>query len=631
MRHDLTTPTIHAAFEWQAHRKASAEAVRYRGLTLTYGEVNALANRIARRLRNLGVERESLVGVSIERCAELVPVLLGVLKAGASYVPLDPSYPLERLQAMLASSGAKVLITQSSFRGRFPDSGCVKLCIDEEVDALSKLSTDDLGLPGHPHNALYCIFTSGSTGKPKGVIGTHGATMNRIAWMDATFPLRKTKRVAQRTALSFVDSVCEIFGPLTTGGCVVVMSAEAIQNPEQLLDELEQAEVERMSTVPSLMSAMFASAQSALKRFSCLDMLILSGESTSRTLADRLSALNLPTRMLNLYGPTETAADSLAFEFDRLRLPAQCASVPIGKPIWNTDVHVLDALLEPVGPMQIGEIYLGGMGLARGYLDRGDLTAERFVPDPFSRQTGQRLYRTGDLGRWLDNGQLECLGRIDHQVKVRGHRIELGEVEGSLREHSRVQDAAVVARSYGEGDHRLVAYVVVNREQDNDDLGALRVWLRQRLPGFMVPQVWVALEAMPLMPNGKLDRARLPESVPPVGRGDAPEREHLREGALVRIWEDLLHVQGVGVHENFFELGGDSILAMRMVALAKEQGIEVALCDVFERKTIGALLSEPSTLSCVAPTSVESPVAASRTRTPPSEALLRNLLSEIGE
>ncbi|MDA0638053.1 amino acid adenylation domain-containing protein [Nonomuraea sp. MCN248] len=584
--------TLHGPIEAQAARTPGAVAVRFEGRALTYGELDAAADRIARTLRGLGAGPGSVVAVCAERSLELLPGLLGVLKAGAAYLPIDPDYPSDRVAFMLADAAPAVLLTQSGIRPSLPDTTATILDLDDP-----DVWTGGSGpLPEvRPGDVAYVIYTSGSTGRPKGVPNTHGGIANRLDWMQERFRLDDADVVAQKTPLSFDVSVWELFWPLRCGARLVLATPGGHKDAAYLRKLIATEGVTTVHFVPSMLAVFLAESGGATESGGAgrgsLRRVICSGEELPADLARRCVATLPDAELHNLYGPTEAAVDVSAWHC----LPGtltSAARVPIGAPIANTTLYVLDAALSPVPIGVPGELFIGGAGLARGYLNRPALTAERFVPDPYG-PPGSRLYRTGDLVRRRPDGVLEFLGRLDAQVKLRGLRIEPGEIEAALRALPAVGDAAVIVR-----DDRLVAYVTPNAGLTGTDAldqaldhGALRAELKKTLPDYMVPAGYVTLAALPLSPNGKLDRRRLPA---PVAARDAAVEfiapDTPTERTLAAIWGDLLGVEAVGVADDFFDLGGHSLLATQVVArLRQEAGAEVSVMDVFKHRTVREL------------------------------------------
>jgi amino acid adenylation domain-containing protein len=522
-----------------------------------------------------------LVAVSAERSVELVVGLLGVLKSGAAYAPLDPDHPADRLAFMLADAAAPVLLTQSHLP--VPATGATVLLLDDPAEWAGRQPSLDTAPQAAPQagDVAYLIYTSGSTGKPKGVPNTHRGIVNRLDWMQRTYGLDGTDAVLQKTPASFDVSVWEFFWPLTTGARLVLAKPGGHKDAGYLRDLIVDASVTTVHFVPSMLAVFLA--QDGVGACTSLRRVVCSGEALPPDTARAFVAALPGTPLWNLYGPTEAAVDVSAWE-----CAGDLATVPIGAPIQNTRLYVLDPSGRPVPPGVPGELHIGGVGLALGYHRRPGLTATRFVPDPFG-PPGGRLYRTGDLTRWRGDGTVEFLGRMDHQVKLRGLRIELGEIETALRERPGVTEAAVTVREDRPGDKRLVAYLVCDGEPDPADLKAA---LRTTLPDYMVPGAFVVLDTLPLGPSGKLDRRALPAPVATAG-GDARPTTPA-ELVFAAIWADVLGVPSVGIDDDFFDLGGHSLLATQVVARARKElvggaGQPVSVMDVFTHKTIREL------------------------------------------
>ncbi|HEX8560147.1 MAG TPA: amino acid adenylation domain-containing protein [Pyrinomonadaceae bacterium] len=573
--------------ERQAALSPDAVAVASGGERLSYAELNARANRLARHLRSLGVGAETRVGVLMERSTELVVSLLAVLKAGGAYVPLDPEYPPDRLHFMLEDSRAPVLLMQGRLRGAAGDYEGRVVAVDELADELSALSGDDF--PEEERGAggsslAYVIYTSGSTGRPKGAMNSHAGIVNRLVWMQEAFGLDASDVVLQKTPFSFDVSVWEFFWPLMTGARLMMARPGGHRDAAYLREVIRRESVTTLHFVPSMLGAWLgeqgpAEAPASLRRVIC------SGEALGPELQERFWGRLPGVELHNLYGPTEAAVDVTwwACRRDWAR-----GTVPIGRPVANTSVHVLDARLEPAPEGVAGELYLGGVQVGRGYLDRPGLTAERFLPDPFSAEPGARLYRTGDVARRVAGGEVEYLGRVDHQVKLRGFRIELGEIEAALSRHPAVGECVCVVREDAPGVKRLVAYVGGARGANAAELAE---HLRGRLPEYMTPTQFVFLEALPLTPSGKVDRKALPR---PDYSGAGAGREFVApasasEQALCGIWAEVLRLERVGVHDNFFELGGDSILSIQIIARAAQAGLHFTPRQLFQNQTIAEL------------------------------------------
>ncbi|HXQ69968.1 MAG TPA: amino acid adenylation domain-containing protein [Pyrinomonadaceae bacterium] len=575
--------TLAQMFEAQAEKTPDLPALRFEGTELTYRQLNQRVNQLAHYLREQGIGPEERVGVLMERSVEMVLSLLGVLKAGGVYMPLDPEYPTERLSTMIADAEPKLILTQQHISARLRGSASLEFCVDRDRELLNRYSDENLSHTIEPDNAVYMIYTSGSTGKPKGAINTHFGICNRLLWMQQAYQLNSEDRVLQKTPFTFDVSVWEFFWPLITGACLVVAKPRGHQDAEYLIDLIATERITTCHFVPSMLSV-FLQAE-GIERCTSLKRVICSGEALPFELQEdffqRLSA-----ELHNLYGPTEAAIDVTSWE---CQANSARPIVPIGRPIANTQVYVLDERFEPVPVGVAGELYLGGAGLARGYWGQAGLTAERFVPNPHG-ESGTRLYRTGDLVRYLADGELEFLGRLDSQVKLRGYRIELGEIEAVLRGHEQVREALVQVR-WLESGMQLVAYVVLKTTGGEDDVRRLRSYLRERLPEYMVPGSFVRLEAMPLTANGKVDRRALPD---PDVRGTpeeiyvAPQTE--LEQSLAAIWQEVLKLERVGLSDNFFDLGGHSLLLVQVRSKLRELlGHQVPVLELFKYPTIGSL------------------------------------------
>ncbi|UJB21510.1 MULTISPECIES: non-ribosomal peptide synthetase [Lysobacter] len=559
---------VHRLFEQQAVRTPEAIAAEQDGHSLSYAELNARANRLAHHLRTLGVGADDRVAIGMPRSLDLVVSLLAVLKAGGAYVPLDPAYPSERLAYMLGDSAPKVLLTHSEVRDHLPAGGSLTVLeVDRDASAWQSYPAQNLDPAGlSANNLAYVIYTSGSTGQPKGVMVEHANLANLIRWHSESFPLQPGERTASTAGVAFDACTWEIWPALNMGATLALPPRDTAGDPMKLLQWWESQDLHSSFLVTALAEIALGRAQPGKPLRSLL------------TGGDRLSRLpdhDLPYELINNYGPTETTVVATSG-----RLDANGAIVHIGRPIANTTIYLLDAHGEPVPEGVAGEIHVGGAGVARGYLNRPELTAERFLDDPFAGREGARMYRTGDLGRWLPDGTIEFLGRNDHQVKIRGFRIELGEIEAQLAQLPGVREAAVHVREDSPGDKRLVAYLVGEGIAPSADL---RAALARDLPDYMVPAAYVLLAQLPLTPNGKLDRHALP-----APDGDAyaqrafEEPQGEVETALAQIWAELLQVPRVGRRDHFFELGGHSLLAMRLLSRVSQRlKLSVSLPDLF--------------------------------------------------
>ena len=571
------TVPIYQLIEQQAAEIPDAPALVFAGQSLSYAELNTRANRLAHYLVGLGVKPETRVGIAVERSIEMVVGLLGILKAGGAYVPLDPDYPSDRLAYMVEDSGIELLLTQQHLRESLRVAESLNVIELDQLDVSHHASTNP-NVAMHGENLAYVIYTSGSTGRPKGAANRHYALTNRLEWMQGAYGLTTDDAVLQKTPFSFDVSVWEFFWPLMQGARLVMAPSGAHREPAQLVDLIRTHGITTLHFVPSMLQAFLVHGE--VETCTSLTRLVCSGEALQAELQNQVLVRLPHTALYNLYGPTEAAIDVTHWT---------CQDdgrnhVAIGQPIVGIRTYVLDGDLNLAPPDVAGELYLGGIGLARGYLHRPDLTAERFIADPFAQ--GERLYRTGDLVRWREDGQLEYLGRLDHQVKIRGLRIELGEIEAELLAQPEVRESVVIAQE-SPGGSRLVAYVVPQADSELDT-SSLREALGQRLPDYMVPSVVVTLEALPLNANGKVDRKALPEPDLASGSQYEPPQGEVEE-VLAQIWSEVLGVERVGRHDNFFEMGGDSILTLQVVAKARDEGWKLSPKQLFEFPSVMAL------------------------------------------
>ncbi len=570
---------LHTFFEEQAARTPSGVALVFGEEQMSYAQLNARANQLAHHLRRLGVGPDTPVAICMERSFEMVVGLFGILKAGAAYVPLDPTHPRQRLAFTLNDTQAPVLLTQASLQAQLPPHAAQVICLDTEWEAISRESEDNPAVNVSADNLAYVIYTSGSTGQPKGVLITHRAIVNHMLWMQQYLPLKETDRVLQKTPATFDASVWEFFLPLMCGAQLVLARPGGHQDSAYLVEAVIQHEITVLQLVPTMLRAMLT--EKDISRCRTLTRVFCGGEALSYDLQQRFYEL-LKGVLCNLYGPTEAAIDALYWECDEVDERV----VPIGHPIANMQAYLLDAQLQPVPVGVAAELYLGGEGLGRGYFNRADLTAERFLPNPFSNVPGARLYRTGDVCRHRLNGAIEYLGRSDHQVKLRGFRIELGEIEAVLNQHESVQTCIVLVREDSSGEQQLVAYVVAANESATPE--SVRKFLLERLPIYMMPTAFVRMAGLPLLPNGKVDRSALP---PPNADG-AEKHEYVEpstpfEIKVASIWSELLGVERVGRNDNFFDLGGHSLLATRVVARVTEAyGQTISHQTIFEKPTL---------------------------------------------
>lgn len=572
---------IHELFEEQVARTPEQVAVVVQEEKVSYRELNERANQLAHHLRSLGVGPETRVGILLERSVGMVVALLGVLKAGGAYVPLDPEYPAERLRFMLEDAQVAVLITQQRLAATLPPSSAPLLVMDEATERLGQYETSNPELLGGAENLAYVIYTSGSTGMPKGVAITHRSAATMLHWARETFSAEQLRGVLASTSICFDLSVFEIFVPLCVGG-KVILARNALELPQLAAKD----EVSLINTVPSAIAELIRSGAVP----ETVQTVNLAGEALKAELVKQIYEQSRATQVWNLYGPTEDTTYSTYALIGK----DNNGRVPIGRPVACSQVYLLDQQLEPVPVGITAELYLGGEGLARGYLRRPALTAERFIPDPFGREAGARLYRTGDLARYLPDGNIEYLGRVDHQVKIRGYRIELGEVEARLAQHGSVRESVVLVREDEQRGTRLVAYVVAAAGK-SVSVPQLREHLRRELPEYMIPGQFVMLDQMPLTSNGKLDRSALYEldllSTPFELSYTAPA-DQLQE-MLVEIWAAVLGIERVGINDNFFDLGGHSLLAAQaMSRVQKSFKTELPLRLLFEFPTVAAFAEQ---------------------------------------
>lgn len=577
---------FHELFEVQAERTPDAVALVFENSNFTYHELNERANQLAHHLQVMGVGPEVIVGICAERSLEMIVGLLGILKAGGAYMPLDPSYPKERLNFMLEDSNASMILTQEGIASQLPKSKAKIVYLDADWKKISLNSSDNIQTHGSGDSLAYVIYTSGSTGTPKGVQISHGALLNFLSAMVLEPGLNDQDVLLAVTTLTFDIAALELFGPLIIGGRVVLISREVASDGHQLAEMIQKSHATVMQATPATWWLLVEVGQipRGLK-------ILCGGEALSRKLADALLANQ--NSLWNMYGPTETTIWSTT---GKIALGED--SIPIGRPIANTKLYVLDKNHEPLPVGVSGELYIGGAGLARGYLNRPELTAEKFIPNPFSNAPSSRLYKTGDLVRYLPDGNIEFLDRTDHQVKIRGFRIELGEIETVLQEHTAVRECVVLAREDAPNDKYLVAYVVASDSQ-TPYVESLRSFLKDKLPEYMIPSTFVMMDAFPLTPSNKIDRRALPK--PDKTRSEleeifvAPSTE--LEKDLARIWIEVLGLERVGLHDNFFELGGHSLKAAQVINRVRAQiGLEVPFREIFESPTIAEIAE---TIQCM--------------------------------
>ena len=631
---------LHQLFEAQAQKTPDAAAITLPWVSspgssqpgsgepgqLTYGELNRQANQLAHHLQSLGVGPDVTVGISVERSLEMMIGLLGILKAGGAYVPLDPTYPPERLAFMLADAGVGVILTQARLMAMLPESDVPVLCLDTGWETIGRESEENPASQVTPENLAYVIYTSGSTGRPKGVQVNHQSVVNLIETTRPVFHFDERDVWTLVHSFGFDFSVWEIWTPLLSGSRLVIVPLWVTQSPEDFYNLLCTEHVTVLNQTPSAIRQLIQAGQiPPTDRGWSLRLLVCGGEALPQELAAQLLAWHIPA--WNFYGPTEATVWATITEIEPTQTKGGAA--PIGRPLPNVQIFILNSELEPVPAGVPGDLYIGGHGLARGYHHRPALTAEKFRPHPFSSEPGARLYKTGDLARYLPDGQIEFLGRIDHQVKIRGFRIELGEIEATLIEHPAVQEAVVMAREDAPGQPRLVAYIIprqdraptkkamptssTNGEAGPGQLtGELRRYLQTTLPDYMIPAAFILMDTLPLTPNRKVDRRALPApdtSRPDLAASYVPPGTRV-EQTIAGLWSELLGLEKVGRHDNFFELGGHSLLATQLVSrLRAACQVDLPIPMLFESPTVARLAERIETIRWAAQ---GQPMAASR-------------------
>ncbi|MGH7846680.1 MAG: non-ribosomal peptide synthetase [Candidatus Binatia bacterium] len=575
--------SIHQLFEEQAERAPEAVAVDYEDQQLSYRELNGRANRLAHYLKKHGVRPGMVIGVCLERSPETIVALLGILKAGGAYLPLDPAEPEDRLGFMLVDAKVRLVLTQEKFRGQIQHP--LMVCLNKDSGEISCHSAENSHGEAAPEDLAYVMYTSGSTGQPKGVEVTHRGVLRLLFGVDyARFDAAQT--FLHLAPFSFDASTFEIWGALLHGAKCVLFPG-TLPAASELGALLHKYNITSLWLTASLFNTVIDEAPQAL---SGIAQLLIGGEALSVSHVRRALTLLPHTEIVNGYGPTEGTTFTCCYPIPR-QLDDSASSIPIGRPIANTQVYVLDSHLAPVPVGVTGELYIGGDGLARGYLNRPELTADRFIPNPFSHEPGARLYKTADLARYRPDGNIEFLGRIDHQVKIRGFRIEPGEIEAVLCLHPAVREVVVLAHEHSLGERSLIAYVVSAREPP-PTTSELRSFLKQKLPDYMIPSTFVFLSSLPLTPNGKVDRGALP--LPDHTRREL-EQSFVAPGTpveelLATIWTEVLKLAPVGIHDNFFDLGGHSLLATQVIARVREAlHVDLPLRALFEKPTVAEL------------------------------------------
>ncbi|MBN3958493.1 non-ribosomal peptide synthetase [Nostoc sp. NMS8] len=591
---------LHQLFEQQVKLTPDSLALISQSEELTYRQLNHRVNQLAHYLQKQGVTKETLVALCLERSVDMVVGILAILKAGGAYIPLDPSYPVERLNFMLSDSQASVLISHQGILDKLSLSADKTVCLDIHKDEIALESKENPISTSKADNLAYIIYTSGSTGTPKGVLGTHRGTVNGLHWLWKTYPFTQGEICCQKTAISFVDSVWEIFAPLLQGIPTVIISNARVLDTQLFIDALAHYKVTRIILVPSLLRLILDNYSHLINKLSALKLWITSGEALSIKLVQTFRELMPFAKLINLYGSSEVSAN--ATYYDTSFLPDGVKSVLIGRPINNTQVYVLNRDLQPTPIGVVGELYIGGDGLGKGYLNRPELTQERFIDHPFIAQN--KLYKTGDFVRHLNDGNLEYLGRQDEQVKIRGFRVELSEIATAIAQHPDVQESVVIASDDAQQNQRLIAYIVTEKQ---DIAVQLLPDLQQKLPNYMLPSAFVVLDALPLTPNGKVDKCSLTtdELLPINTTKSFVAPRNFTELSLAKLWEKLLNTSPIGVTDNFFDLGGHSFLAVRLMAQIHDKfEYNLTLSTLFENPTIEKLaiiVSQPSRESSNSP------------------------------
>jgi surfactin family lipopeptide synthetase C len=568
---------VHELFESQVDRTPNAVAVTFQGEQLTYKELNARANQLARHLQRLGVGPETLVAICMERSAEMVVAVLGVLKTGGGYLPLDHAYPKDRLAFMLDDSRALVLLTQQHLFDALPENKARTLCIDRDWELIKSESTENPNNIATARNLAYVIYTSGSTGRPKGVLIEHRGVNNLVAAQVRGFNICQSSRVLQFASFSFDASVSEMFTALLSGATLVMETQNSLLPGPEFTELLRSRGITTVTLPPSILAALQSESLPNLRT------IVTAGEACSTELVSRWQA---GRKFINAYGPTEsTVCATMGDCVDANQKPS------IGRPIDNVRVYLLDEQMQPVPVGVGGELHIAYDGLARGYINRPELSAEKFIPNPFSDEPGARLYRTGDRARYLPDGQIDFLGRIDNQVKVRGYRIEPGEIEQVFKQHPSVTDVVVTVREDTPGEKRLVAYITARAGLDASDL---RNFGKEKLPQYMLPSAFVVLDSLPLTPNGKVDRKALPAPEKSDAGTDAsylPPQTEL-ERTITLIWQTVLQIEHVGLNDNFFDLGGHSLLMIQVQGkLRAALKRNVSITDLFKYPNVSELVA----------------------------------------
>jgi amino acid adenylation domain-containing protein len=580
-----TDKTLVEAFESQVNRSPDAIALRYETQVLTYRELNERVNQLAHFLVSSGTLQEDPVAICMHRSLEMVIALYAVLKAGGAYLPLEPDFPDQRLEYMTRNAGAKIVLTHRLFREKFDTNPLQVICIDAQNQALAEQSKENLNLVIEPDQLAYIIYTSGSTGNPKGVMNEHRGIMNRLIWMQKELQLTCQDRVLQKTPYSFDVSVWEFFWPLQVGAQLILAKPLGHKDNAYLSQLIQADQITTLHFVPSMLK--FFLEEKSARQCKSIQRVVCSGEALRTDHKSRFYEV-LNARLYNMYGPTEAAVDVTSYYCDPL---VQEDFIPIGRPIDHVDIYLLNNALEQLPDGEVGEIHIGGIQVARGYINQPELTAEKFIPDPFADHASDRLYKTGDLGRRLPDGNIEYLGRTDFQVKIRGIRVELSEIETQINQQDGIQDCVVAMWEDPSGGEHLVAYYCEYPSRPVH-VGPLKEELKTRLPDFMIPQHFMRLDEMPLLPNGKVSRKALPA---PAFKRDTSteyiEPTTTDEACVTEIWKRVLELDEVGTDDSFFDIGGNSFLLMSILSELNQQYTqEISLMDLFTYTTVSNIV-----------------------------------------
>ncbi|MDF5719774.1 MAG: amino acid adenylation domain-containing protein [Rhizonema sp. PD37] len=577
---------IHHLLQEQVEQNPNNVAVIFAKEQLTYDSLNAKANQLAHYLQQLGVGPEVLVGICVERSLLMVVAVLGILKAGGAYVPIEPTYPPERQAYIITDSNIPILLTQQRLAANLPSDGTKVVCLDTDWEDIAQENTENPVSHTIPENLAYVIYTSGSTGKPKGTLIPHRGLVNYLNWCTQAYTVEQGTGTLVHSPLSFDLTITSLFSPLLVGGQVKLLPENRdIQTLYTALSQSSNLSLVKLTPAHLELLGQQFSSQEAAGRTRAL---IIGGENLSAQHIAFWQKFAPNTMLVNEYGPTETVVGCCIYQVNDKQ---QSGSIPIGHPIANTQLYVLDSHLQPVPIGLVGELHIGGKGVARGYLNKPELTAQKFIPNSFSNESGERLYKTGDLARYCCDGTLEFLGRIDSQVKLRGFRIELGEIEAALVEHQGVQESVVVLQEDVSGNQRLVAYIVLNAELSTS-VSELSQFLKQKLPEYMVPSAYRQLDALPLTSNGKIDRKALAvveEFGPELEVAYVPPNTEV-EQTIAAVWQEVLHLEKVGIHDNFFDIGGHSLLIAQVHSQLQELlPQDLSMIELLEHPTINSL------------------------------------------